>query len=399
MPRSDARPDAAPSAVRPYDLDAVARQADLIGEVVRRVKPQVEAAVDAELARSASRIFVTGCGDSYYAAQAARLCFDRYAGIATEPIEALEFSRYVVETMPPDALTIGISNSGAVSRTIEALVRARRRGGRTIAITGRADSPLAQAAGTVLLQTVPEMAVEDRGPFAGVNHGGSLGLGNFMASLTTLILAAVRLGVLRGAIEPDEADRVERGLVAVGPVIGATAQANVAVAATLAERFRDLDTFQILGAGPNHATAQFAAAKLFEQPQVNGVPQELEEWAHEQYFLTRPGRTVIFVLAPRGRAHDRALEQLRGARDMGATVVGVAAQDDAEVADLADAVMPVVGEIDEELSPLAYIVPGMLFATALHQLCGRPPFVEPYTEQRMLEVNSRQIFASTIRDD
>jgi glucosamine 6-phosphate synthetase-like amidotransferase/phosphosugar isomerase protein len=124
----------------------------------------------------------------------------------------------------------------------------------------------------------------------------------------------------------------------------------------------------------------------------------LEEWAHEQIFLTRHGVTPIFVLAPEGRAHDRALEQLRGAREIGATVIGVASSTDGAVAELADVVMPIVGGIAEEYSPLAYIVPGMLFATAMHQLRGRPPFTGGYTEEQ-LEVNSRQIFRSRVQDD
>jgi glucosamine 6-phosphate synthetase-like amidotransferase/phosphosugar isomerase protein len=387
-------------AVQPYELDAVQKQADLIRHVVARVRPQVEQVITREVAGSTSRLFITGCGDSLYAALASRLFFDRYAGVSTEPLEALEFSRYVVDFMPPDSLTIAISNSGLVSRTIEAVVRARRRGSRTIAVTGREGSPLAQAADSMVLQTVPEMAAEARGPFAGLPYGsGALGLGNFIASLTTLYLCALRFGELRGTVDRSQREALEEELIGLGDVLHATARANEPVARRLAERFRDLSTFYILGAGPNHATAQFAAAKLFEQPQLQGIPQQLEEWAHEQIFLTRHGVTPIFILAPAGRAHDRALEQLQGAREIGATVIGVASSRDEAVRALAEVVMPIVGEIAEEYSPLAYIVPGMLFATAMHQLRGRPGFTGGYTEEQLLEVNSRQIFRSGVRDD
>ncbi len=130
-----------------------------------------------------------------------RLFFDRYSGVAVEPIESLEFSRYVVDFAPETSLTIGISNSGAVSRTIETLLTSRGRGIRTIAITGSEGSSLASAGDSVLLQTVPELAVEEKNPFAGgVPYGaGSLGLGNYVASLTTLYLCAMRLGETRRA--------------------------------------------------------------------------------------------------------------------------------------------------------------------------------------------------------
>ena len=46
-----------------------------------------------------------------------------------EPVESLEFSRYLVAYLPTDSFVFGVSNSGTVSRTIEgraARARARR---------------------------------------------------------------------------------------------------------------------------------------------------------------------------------------------------------------------------------------------------------------------------------
>jgi hypothetical protein len=59
--------------------------------------------------------------------------------------------------------------------------------------------------------------------------------------------------------------------------------------------------------------------------------------------------------------------------------------------------MPILGQIPEEFTPLVYIVPNQLFATALHQVKGRPPLIPPYDQKRMMEVNFRQIFHSKMR--
>ena len=64
-----------------------------------------------------------------------------------------------------------------------------------------------------------------------------------------------------------------------------------------------------LGAGPNEATARFGAAKLFEASQQIALATNVEEWAHEEYFITRPGDPVV-VVAPTGAARDRAWEIL-----------------------------------------------------------------------------------------
>ena len=322
----------------PLIVDDIHAQATLIREVVARVEPQIAAVITADLARQAAKVFLTGCGDSHYVGLAARLAFDTYARVPTEPVESLEFARYIVDAMPANTIVIGVSNSGEVSRTVETLQVARRREAYTIAITGTPNNRLAQAGEATIIQTVPALG-EDWNPFS----IGALGLGNYLASLITLYLIAFRLGEVRGVISATEADALKGQILRAAEIVERTVSANDGAVQAYARQVSHLDTFQILGAGPSYAVALFSAAKLFEQPHANGVPQELEEWAHEQYFLTRPGATQIFVIVPPGRSRDRALEQMRGARDMGATVIAVCDEGDAEVRAAADLAFPIHG--------------------------------------------------------
>lgn len=369
-------------------------QAILITEVIARVDPQVAAVITPELARRVSKIYLTGCGDSHYAGLAARLAFDKYARVPTEPAESLEFARYLVEYMPPQSLVVGISNSGEVSRTVETLLKAGRQGAHTVAVTGGANNRLAKAGAATIIQAVPSLG-ESWNPYS----IGALGLGNYLASLITLYLVALRLGELRGVISAAEARGLKGQILQSAEIVTRTVTANDAAVEDYARRVSHLDTFYILGAGPSYAGALFAAAKLFEQPHANGVAQELEEWAHEQYFLTRPDVTQIFMLVPPGNSRDRALEQIRGGRDMGATITVICDADDAELRAAAQHAFPVHGLLPEEFSPLTYIVPNQLFATHLHRLRGRPPLVPPHTLERLREVNYRQIFQSHIPED
>src|SRR5207237_1961795 len=75
-----------------------------------------------------------------------------------------------------------------------------------------------------------------------------------------------------------------------------------------------------LGAGPSRASAAFGAAKLFEGPQRYGVVQDLEEWAHEQYFVSGP-TTPTVVVAPVGASRDRAAELLAELAFIGAPAI------------------------------------------------------------------------------
>src|ERR1700677_3357709 len=63
--------------------------------------------------------FMIGCGDSYCAAIAARQFMAKATKRHVEPVEAMEFSRYLVEDLPNNSFVFGVSNSGTVSRTIE----------------------------------------------------------------------------------------------------------------------------------------------------------------------------------------------------------------------------------------------------------------------------------------
>ncbi len=47
-------------------------------------------------------------------------------GIPTEPVEAMERSRYVAKYMPADSLVLDVSDSDWMSRTMEAIIQARK---------------------------------------------------------------------------------------------------------------------------------------------------------------------------------------------------------------------------------------------------------------------------------
>lgn len=375
----------------PYDMSEVAKQADVISGVIQRLRPQIEEVITPDLVQKTWKVYVTGCGDSYYAAVSARMAFEKYSGLSYEPVEALEFSRYEVEYAPSGSIVFPISNSGRVARTIECAVQAEKHGMHTIAITGNTDGPLALSCRQYLIQSIPHLK-EEFGP----KKTGSLGLGNFAASLITLYLIGIRFGQLRGKISDDAAESLIGEIVSASRFIVDTSVNNLQKIMDISRKFADLKAFCYIGAGPSYGTAQFCGAKLFEQPQLNGISQELEEWAHEQYFLTRPGETVVFVIVPPGRSRGRGIEQIHGIQDMGGTAVAVCDSDDREIIELADYALPVYGKISEEFSPLVYMVPGQMFATSMHQLVGRPPLTPPYDTERMKQVNFRQIFDSKI---
>jgi sugar/nucleoside kinase (ribokinase family) len=241
-------------------------------------------------ARRIEHLYLTGCGDSAFAGLAAALAFRRHSRLQVHSVHALDFARYDVRYLPSASAVLAISYSGKVGRTIEAARQAAAFGVPVIALTGRADGELAAAADRILPIDVPTL-------------GFSPGTSTYIGMLCTLIELARRTpwaggdGVLRDACEqlPGQAAK--------------TLDWNNDTAAELAARMTSGRFVTFLGAGPNEATARFGAAKLFEASQQIALATNVEEWAHEEYFITRPGDPVV-VVAPAGAARDRAWEIL-----------------------------------------------------------------------------------------
>src|SRR5262249_55418249 len=200
-------------------------------------------------------------------------------------------------------------NSGSSARTREGMSLARQRGALTAAVTGSRAGPLAGLVEHVLHRPVRPLGAVD------ATYGRVyLNLVEYVATLVALYGLGLALGRRAGRVSAEE----ERGWLARVEAavsgIGEAARAVEPGVEALADELRGADTVWVIGAGPNRGTADYAAAKFHEQLPWNGVAQDLEEWAHLQYFLTLAwkARSVVLVLAPPGNALDRAEELVAG---------------------------------------------------------------------------------------
>jgi glutamine---fructose-6-phosphate transaminase (isomerizing) len=314
---------------------------------------------------SVKRIVITGAGDSHMAGVAAELAFEQIAGIPTEPMTAMQAARYGTphfeKLFPRNPLTIGISVSGTVARTREALALARNEGALTVAVTANPNSPLAAAAERVFDCTVPDFA-----PAPGIR--------SYRVSLLVLYLLAIRLAEVSGRLTQAQAGQVREQLKGTADAIAATIQAVEERTRELATAVAEQTNFVFVGDGPNYATALFSAAKVIEAAGRHAMGQDTEEWAHLQYFVNVEPATPTFIISPAGRGHGRAAELVEVMRRIGRTVIAVVPEGDEQIATGADWVLPVVGEVPEVFSPMVYAVAGELFSAYLAQAVDEPPF-------------------------
>lgn len=316
----------------------------------------------------ARRLVFAGSGDSLFAARSVLPALRRWSGIGAEVMTGIEFARYETPLLEPGDVLVAISNSGGSSRTREAVALTRDRGIPVLGVTGSLGGPLAAMVDRTLHRPVRSAGFDTAGHRRAIVH-----MAEYFATLRALYGLALRLGVARGRLSPHGADELRAaidGAVATVPEVAANAEAD---ARALAERLhaRGTDTVWVLGAGPNRGTAEYCAAKFHEQVPLNGVPQDLEEWAHLQYFLTLSWgeRGPVLVLAPPGNARDRAEEVVAGIARAGGVAVTVGPGNPAGARNR----LEVATALPELLTPLHFHVPVQLLVLHLARLVGVDP--------------------------
>jgi sugar/nucleoside kinase (ribokinase family)/fructoselysine-6-P-deglycase FrlB-like protein len=349
-----------------YDIGVMRREIAMIPDVVSDVLDDaaghVRRLARTLVERDVDHLWLTGCGDSAFAGQAAALAFRRHTPVVPHPVHALDLARYRSRSLPKRSAVVCVSFSGRVGRTTEAAVQARRFGHPVFGLTNGAESQLGLAVDEVVPLEVPTL-------------GFSPGTSTYVAMLGSLLRLAAELAELRG----------QDGVLgpALADLPAATARTlelttDVSVDAARASLGGSWATF--LGAGPNEATARFGAAKLFEGPQRLAVSTNLEEWAHEEYFVTRRGDPVVLV-NPTGAAHDRGLEILSELRFVGATPV-VVSDAEPEGRGPEEHWLPLAPGVLEELSPVTAALPLSLIGFHLAGLVGKRSYNFPSDEAR-----------------
>jgi sugar/nucleoside kinase (ribokinase family)/fructoselysine-6-P-deglycase FrlB-like protein len=365
-PATPASGEGAPHDGEAYDIEVMRREIAMIPGVVSDVLDDaaghIRRLARTLVERDVEHLWLTGCGDSAFAGQAVALAFQRHTPITAHPVHALDLARYLPRRIPKASAVVCVSFSGKVGRTTEAAVQARRFGHPVFGLTNSAESQLGRAVDEVV-------------PLEVTTLGFSPGTSTYVAMLASLLRLAAEIAELRG-----QEGTLGRVLSGLPDAAARTLELTDGLVAGAARSVLAGSWATYLGAGPNEATARFGAAKLFEGPQRRAVSTNLEEWAHEEYFVTRAGDPVVLV-NPTGAGHDRGLEILCELRFVGATPV-VIADAEPERRGPEEHWLPLAPGVPEELSPVTAALPLSLIGFHLAELVGKRSYNFPSEEAR-----------------
>lgn len=291
-------------------------------------------------------VIVCGCGDSHHAALNLHMAFGMWTGLRTFSTSAMQASRYLLPSFaenPGSCLLIGISVSGEVARTIEALEVGRALGAHTLGITGAPECSLADASQDVISLAAP---AAPSGP----------GLLNYLASILSGLAVVNALSV--------DSSRTELGrtMEEVPGVLQTWQEKQEQVGVDFAEQAPDLPIV-FLGSGAAFGSALFAAAKVIEATGRSAWGQDVEEWAHLEYFCD-PAPMPTWLLGSRGRCHSREVEVADAAQRIGRSFLASNFYGEESWSD----------EVREALSPLFLWAGPTAYASRRASLIGEEAF-------------------------
>lgn len=249
---------------------------------------------------------------------------------------------------PPNlqnALVVGVSQSGQSPDIVSVLDEGRRQGCLTLAITNKADSPLAKTADFILdIQAGAEKAV---------------------AATKTYTAELIAIAMLSAALKDHE--ELWEQLASVPEWARYVLELDEPIA-RMTQRYRYMNQCVVLGRGFNYATAHEWALKLKELTYIIAEPYSSADFQHGPIAMIEGGFPVL-AIAPKGKVHSSMKDMLtRLRRDKDAELVVIS--DDSDSLALAQSPIQLPPRIPEWLTPIVSIIPAQLFACHLTQVKG-----------------------------
>lgn len=293
-------------------------------------------------------IFIAARGTSDNAARYAKYVWGAKNRI---PVSLAAPSLFSVYGTPPQLsgyLVVGISQSGESPDLLAVLKEANRQGCKTLAITNRVESPLAQEADYVIdILAGPELSI---------------------AATKTYTTQLAVIAMLSALWEDDQPALNQ--LSGIPTLVSQVLNMEEEIKA-YAPRYRYMDQCIVLGRGFNYATAYEWSLKLKELSYVVAQPYSSADFLHGPIALVSSGFPV-FAVATSGKVFQelsRLITRLKEEHKADTFLIS----DHEQLLDLADCPLRIPEEIPEWLSPIVTIVPAQLLSYHLTIIKGFDP--------------------------
>jgi glucosamine--fructose-6-phosphate aminotransferase (isomerizing) len=303
--------------------------------------------LDEDVFKNIKRIVALGCGTSYNACLAGKYTIESLSTIHVEADLASEF-RYRDPVLDHNTLAIAVSQSGETADTSEALLEARRRGAKTLAITNVERSKIARESNFVIYTCA--------GPEIGVASTKA-----FTTQLMVMYLLAIFLGRVKKKINERDGRYLIKEALAVPQLIEKTLKIEGDIK-ELAKGFNGYNNFLYLGRGPNYPIALEGALKLKEITYIHAEGFAAGEMKHGPIALVDENVPVVFIAPRYGIFYKKILGNLEEIRARKGKVIFLTnGEGEEEILKHVDRIIS-IPECSEYIRPIIYVIPLQLLA-------------------------------------
>jgi len=304
--------------------------------------------------RAFDRVRIVACGTSWHAGLAGKFMIERLARIPVEVDYGSEF-RYRDPILDAKTLTVCISQSGETADTIAAQREAKQKGSPTLAVCNVMGSMITrEAIGSIITHAGPEIGVASTKAFT--------------SQLTALLLLAMHLGEVRGALSGDAAKTLLQEFIRIPHKMEMILQAEESgFYENLARQFFRCTDFLYLGRGIHYPIALEGALKLKEISYIHAEGYPAGEMKHGPNALIDENLPVV-VLATRDDSdrasitlYEKSVSNMQEVRARDGIVIAIVTAGDHLARSAANHVieLPAAPEL---LVPLLEIIPLQLLA-------------------------------------
>ena len=306
--------------------------------------------------RGLARIVILACGTSYHAGLIGRYLLEEWARVPSESDIASEW-RYRRPVIDDRTLVIAIAQSGETIDTLAAMKEARARGAHVLAVTNVMGSQMTRECDSVLYTR------------AGLEIGVAA-TKTFTAQVTLMSLLALKLGLIRDAIEPARAELLLDQIKSLPDLAQQTIDRGDAVE-PVAQRFWRNDFFLYIGRNIGLPIALEGALKLKEISYIATDAYAAGEMKHGPIALLDESTPVVCI-ATDNHVYEKVISNVEEVRARGAHVIAVATDGNESIHQVAEHVLW-LPRTEPELQTVLAIIPLQQLAYRIARLRGLDP--------------------------
>jgi glucosamine--fructose-6-phosphate aminotransferase (isomerizing) len=295
------------------------------------------------------RVTILACGTSWHAGLVGKFLIESLARVPVEVDYGSEY-RYRSPIVPPNTLTIVITQSGETADTLAALREAKRDGARSIAICNVVGSMATRETdGTVYTHAGPEIGVASTKAFT--------------SQLVALYLLGLRLAQVKGTMSAEASKPHVDALLQLPLLLEQTLKVAPEIE-SVAARFYNRADFLYLGRGINYPIALEGALKLKEISYIHAEGYPAGEMKHGPIALIDEQMPVV-TIAPRDHVFEKMIGNMQEVKARGGSVIALTTRGDDKLGAILDPARDVIIEVPNTsglLTPILMVVPLQLLA-------------------------------------